>query len=144
MTATGMQLIEDIRAGRASPPSGIATLGLDRAHHWLTEVSPGAITMVMPFAETHLNLEDALICSWLIAVADQAIFFATNSACAEGESTRMGSLRFEALANITSGDVTFLANVDQRIDDIMHCSCDIRASDGTVAAVVEALITVIA
>jgi acyl-coenzyme A thioesterase PaaI-like protein len=138
-----MQLIEDIRAGRATPPSGITTLRLDRAHHWLTEVAPGVVTMVMPFDDAHLNLEDALICSWLIAVADQAMFFASNSACAEGEMTRMQSLRFETMANITSGDVTFVAKVDERVDEVMHCSCVIRASDGSTAATVEASIAVI-
>jgi len=138
-----MNLVNDIRAGRVVPPSGISTLGLDTTHHWLISVEPGEVTMVWTVDPAYFNLDGAVICSWLIALADQALFFASNAACAEGESTRMRKLRFETEHNITGGDVTITGTITEREDDQMTGSCVFRLEDGRVAATVEAMIQVI-
>ena len=142
MTLTGMELVEAIREGKPDPPSGIESLGLTGSHQWLTEIAPGAATMRMPFSEAHLNLEGALICSWLIAVADQAMFFASNAACASGEMTRMRRLTYEVMDDITGGEVTFAARVAERKGDLMLCECQIINVEGREAARVAAQIEV--
>lgn len=139
----GMDLIRDIREERATPPSGIVTLGLDGSHRWLTDVEPGRAEMRWPVDSAHLNLEDAVICSWIVAVADQAMFFASNSVCQYGEFTRTTELQLRCLQNITAGDATVVATVRQRVDDRLHCACDVFISDGSLAATVTATIDVI-
>ncbi len=140
---TGKKLVDEIRAGRATPPPGIATLGLDVTHRWITVQEPGVTTFVWTVDPAYSNLEGAVICSWLIALADQALFFASNSLCNEGESTRMRSLRFEQSANITGGDVTIAARIVDREGAAMTGRCEFELEDGSVAATVDAYILIV-
>jgi len=141
--ATGMELIDRIRAGEAAPPSGITTLGLDRTHHWITHLSPGHVVLEWPVDDAHMNLEGAVICPWTAALADQALFLASNTLCGEGEGTRMADLHVRAIRNMTGGTVTIDARIESRAGDRMFCSCDFRLPDGELAAQVSAVIDVI-
>ncbi len=141
--STGMELLEAIRAERADPPSGIRTLGLDVTHRWITSLSPGRVQFAWPIDDHHFNLEAAVICSWTVAVADQALFFAGTSLCGEGEGTRMADLHLQAIANIESGPVSVDAVIDQRIGNRMFATCTMTLPDGTVAARVVATLDVI-
>lgn len=139
--STGMELVDAIRAERAKPPSGISTLELDRTHRWLTEVEPGRVVMIWKVEDRYANLEGAVICSWLVALADQALFFASNTICGEGESTRMRDLQFRHLRNIMAGSVTIEAVIDDRVDDDMIGRCSFTTDD-ELAAVVDVRIEV--
>lgn len=133
---TGMELIDAIRRQEAEPPSGIRTLGLDRTHHWLTKVEPGVVELVWDVEPAYQNLEGAVICSWIAALADQALFFASDTLCGAGESTRMRSLQMECLHNITDGSVRIVGTVRGRTDDDLWCTCEFfDASDELLAHV---------
>jgi acyl-coenzyme A thioesterase PaaI-like protein len=138
--ATGMELIEAIRDERAQPPSGIITLGLDVTHRWLVDLRPGHVELDWPVDDRHLNLEGAVICSWVAAVGDQAVFFATTSQCGAGESTRMLHFELTSHHNILPGTVRVVANVVDRIGGVFHASCEFRLSDGRVAATMAATV----
>lgn len=138
-----MDLIQDIREERAVPPSGITALGLAGSHRWLTSLEPGRVEMRWPVDALHLNLENAVICSWIVAVADQAMFFASNSVCEDGESTRTADLQLRCVQNITAGVATLVASVRQRVEDRLHCACDVFLEDGSLAATVSATIDVV-
>ena len=140
---TGLDLVDAIRAGRATPPSGITTLGLDGTHHWLTTVEPGHVVMAWPVDDAHMNLEGAVISVWLAALVDQALFFATQTLCADGESTRMASLRLECLSNVEDGVLTVDGRVDERVGDECHCTCELRTSDGRLAAQAHAVVDIV-
>jgi acyl-coenzyme A thioesterase PaaI-like protein len=139
---SGPELIELIRAEKAEPPSGIRTLGLDRAHRWLTVVEPGHVELEWEVDGDHLNLEEAVICSWVAALADQAMFFASNTLCADGEGTRMSDLHLRCVRNITGGTVRIDARVRERVDDTMVCTCQLVGDDGLLYADVTAMIDV--
>jgi len=141
--STGIELVEDIRAGRATPPSGITTLGLDRTHEWLTVVESGHVVLEWPVDTDHSNLEGAVISVWLTALADQTLFFATQTVCGPGEGTRMASLQLDCIENVTEGTLTVDGRVDQRSADRLHCTCEMRRDDGVLAARVTAVIDVI-
>jgi len=138
-----MDLIRDIREGRGSPPSGIVALGLDGSHRWLTNVAPGKAEMKWPVDDAHMNLEGAVICSWIVALADQAMFFASNSVCLEGESTRTADLQLRCVRNITGGMVTIEATVREQVGDRLFCECEFESEDGLLVALVNATIDVL-
>jgi acyl-coenzyme A thioesterase PaaI-like protein len=139
---TGMQMIEAIRAERAAPPSGIRTLGLDLTHRWITDLGPGHVTFAWPVGSDHFNLEHAVICSWTAAVADQAIFFASNTLCGEGEGTRTTDLHLRALHNIGEGVVTVVCRIHDHTTERMFASCDFILADGRLAAQVTATLDI--
>lgn len=141
--ATGMELVNAIRAGEAAPPPGIATLGLDRTHHWITSLEPGRVELVWQVEPAYANLEGAVLCSWLVALADQALFFAAKSLCGEAEETRMSALTFEALENVYAGELAILGVIDDRKADAFSGVCTMTLPDGTVAARVSATISVV-
>lgn len=139
---SGRELVELIRAEKADPPSDIRTLGLDRAHTWITKMEPGHVELEWEVGEDHLNLEGAVICSWTAALADQALFFASNTLCAKGEGTRMSDLRLSCLRNITGGKVRIDARVRERVDDTMFCVCEFVGDDGLLYVQVTAVVDV--
>jgi acyl-coenzyme A thioesterase PaaI-like protein len=139
----GMELVEAIRAERADPPSGISTLGLDKTHRWITSVEPGRVTLSWEVDDAYLNLEGAVICVWTAALADQAMFFATNTLCAEGEGTRMADLHLRVITNVTGGTLDIDARVLERVGDRMHAVCDFRDESGALTAQVTAVVDVI-
>lgn len=139
---SGLELVELIRSERAQPPSGIRTLGLDKAHTWIRKVEPGHVELKWEVDADHLNLEGAVICSWIAALADQGLFFASNTLCAEGEGTRMSDLRLSCLRNITGGEVRIDARVRERVDDTMFCTCEFLGEDGLLYAQVTAVVDV--
>lgn len=55
--ASGPELIDLIRAGKAEPPSGIRTLGLDGTHRWFSEIEPGGVELAWDADDGHRNLE---------------------------------------------------------------------------------------
>lgn len=137
-----MELIELIRTERADPPSGIRTMGLDRTHRWITELAPGRVVMAWLVDDLHDNLEGAVICSWLVAIADQALFFASNTLCGEGEGTRTEMIALASHHNVTGGTVQVAASIDDREGDQMAGSCSFTLEDGTLAATVTATISI--
>lgn len=139
---TGMQLVDAIREGRSDPPAGITTLGLDRTHHWLTTVEPGHVELTWDVEPAYFNLDGAVICSWIVALADQALFFAGQTLCAEGEGTRMASLGLDCIENIGEGALSIVAHVDERVGDRLHATCEMRTADQRLAARVTAVIDV--
>lgn len=141
--ATGMELVEDIRAERADPPSGIRTLALDGTHRWIRRLEPGRVELEWDIDREHDNLEGAVICSWTTAVADQAIFFAGTSLCREGEGTRMADLRLRCLRNIVDGPVTITSEILDRVDDRMFAICRFVLPGGELAAEVTATLDVV-
>lgn len=144
MSATsGMKLLDDIRAGRADAPAGIKTLGLEGTHRLVTRWEPGAVDMLWPVDGAYANLEGATICSWLTALADQALFFASNTLCVEGETTRTLELSLTNLRNVTGGELRLEARILGRGDDRMIGTCTMRDADGELAAVVNVTIGVV-
>ena len=139
----GMDMIRAIREERAAPPSGIATLGLDRTHRWITALEPGHVELEWEVDDAHLNLEGAVICPWTAALADQALFFASSSLCGEGEGTRMADLHVRCLENMTGGTVTIDARIQRRVGNRMYGICDFVTADGALAAQTTAVIDVI-
>lgn len=140
--ATGMDLVNAIRDGKAEPPSGIRTLELDRTHHWITSLEPGHIVLEWPYEDRYENLEGAVICVWIAALADQALFLASNTLCGEGEGTRMADFHLRLVRGITEGPVTIDARIRDRVGDQMVCQCEFLTSDGQLAATVDAIIDV--
>ena len=140
---TGPELIDLIRAEKSSPPSGIRTLGLDQTHRWLDSVEPGRVALTWTVDDRYLNLEGAVICSWIVALADQAIFYAGMTLCGENEVTRMVDIRLTTVENINSGDVSIIATVDGRSGDDLLCTCDFRSSEGVLLARIAATVTVV-
>jgi acyl-coenzyme A thioesterase PaaI-like protein len=120
---TGMALIDAIREERAEPPSGIRTLGLDGTHRWLRSVQPGHVALDWPVDDAYLNLEGAVICSWIAALGDQALFFAASTVCGDGEGTRMAEFGVRLLENITAGSVAIEARVVRRVGDRLFGEC---------------------
>lgn len=138
----GMELIEAIRAERADPPSGIVTLGLAGTHHWLTDLGPGHAVFEWPVDDAHANLEGAVICSWTMALGDQVLFFASNTLCGDGESTRMIRCALDCLEPITGGILRIDGRVEERTGDQLTCRCEYHLEDGTLAAVLTAIIDI--
>jgi acyl-coenzyme A thioesterase PaaI-like protein len=130
---SGLDLVNAIREERSTPPSGITTLGLDRTHKWLERVEPGHVVMSWLVDDAYLNLEGSVICSWIIALADQALFFAGNTVCQEGEGTRMVELNASMISNISSGTVRIDARIDRRVENRMFGICTFTV-DGALAA----------
>lgn len=143
MTLTGMALVEAIRDGSVTPPSGISTMGLDRTHQWITGLEPGRVTMEWEVDPAYLNLEGAVMCTWLAAMADQAVFFASNAACREGEGTRMASFHLDVARNIGGGSLRLEAEVLNRMGDRMTARCELFDAAGQLAAVFNATLDVI-
>jgi acyl-coenzyme A thioesterase PaaI-like protein len=139
---TGMDLVNAIRSGQARPPAGISTLGLDSTHEWLTTVEPGHIEMTWDVETRYFNLENAVICSWLVALADQALFFATQTLCGDGESTRMASLQLDCVRSISGGKLKIVARVIERVHDRFYCECTMSTDDG-LGARVSAIVDVV-
>jgi len=125
-----MDLVNAIRSGQAVPPAGISTLGLDSTHEWLTTVEPGHIEMTWDVETRYFNLEHGVICSWLVALADQALFFATQTLCGDGESTRMASLQLDCIRSIGGGRLVIEARVNERVQDRFYCQCTMSTDDG--------------
>ena len=122
---TGMELVNAIREERSDPPSGIRTLEVDRTHNWLTRVEPGHVEMVWSVEDRYQNLEGAVIAPWTMTLADQALFFASNTLCGAGEGTRLERLAFALVRNINVGvELHIVATIDVRVDDWMRGRCD--------------------
>jgi acyl-coenzyme A thioesterase PaaI-like protein len=138
-----MELIEAIRAGRGEPPSGIRTLGLDETHRWLDFVEPGHVQFTWAVDDAHRNLEGAVICSWIVALADQAVFLATQTLCADGEGTRMAALELKAVRNVSDGRLSFEARVEARTADRFYCTCRVSSDSEDLAALVTAEVDII-
>jgi acyl-coenzyme A thioesterase PaaI-like protein len=139
----GMELIDAIRQERSDPPSGIRTLGLDVTHRWLTQLERGRARFTWTVDPAYLNLEGAVICSWTTALADQALFFASNTLCEGGEGTRMADLHLTVFTDMTDGVIDIDASITERVGDRMFGTCTFTREDGTVAARVTAMIDVI-
>ncbi|TFV88055.1 hypothetical protein E4P40_10520 [Blastococcus sp. CT_GayMR20] len=137
-----MALVRAIRDEQAEPPSGIRTLGLDRTHRWLRSVEPGRVLLDWLVDDAYLNLEGAVICSWIAALGDQALFFAASTLCADGEGTRMAQFDVRLLENITGGSVAVEARVLRRVEDRLHCECSFTV-DGDLKALMIATIDVV-
>lgn len=116
---TGMQVIKSIKDGLQKPPEGIVTLGLDRGQRWIDHFESGFARMVWEADPRYYNLEDAVICSWLACLADQAVFYATNTLVEDGEVTRIRELSMTYLRNISSGRVVIESRVEGRSDNLM-------------------------
>lgn len=130
---TGMALVDAIRNEESAPPSGIATLGLGGTHRWLTTMEPGHAVMTWPVDDRYLNLEGAVICTWIACLGDQAMFFAGSSVCGAGEGTRMATFTTTQIANVTSGELVVDARVVRRVGDRLHLRCDFTVDDEAVA-----------
>lgn len=135
-------MVQDIRDEKAVPPAGISTLGLNVTHRWLTLVEPGHVVLAWPVDPAYFNLEGAVICSWTVALADQALFFAAQTLCGDGEGTRMQSLELTVGVPMTSGVITIDGRVLERSGDILSCVCEMRSSEGDLGATVTASILV--
>lgn len=139
----GPELVDAIRRGEVEPPAGIVTLGLDRTHEWITDLSPGRVRMVWEADSAYANLEGATFCTWLAALADQAVFFATNTLCTDGESTRMRSFRLDCHDNLTGGVLVLEAQVAERDGDELDAVCQLSTGDGAPIATFTATVGVI-
>lgn len=140
---TGMALIDAIRSETSDPPSGIRTMGLDGTHRWLESLEPGHARFRWPVDDAHLNLEGAVICSWIAALGDQALFFAATSVCRNGEGTRMVEFTTRTMANVTGGTLVIDARIDRRVADRLFGRCTF-SNDGDLVAEVYATIDVVA
>jgi len=139
---TGMALVDAIREERTEPPSGIRTLGLDATHRWLRSVEPGHVVLDWAVDDAYLNLEGAVLCSWMSALGDQALFFAASTVCGEGEGTRMAEFGVRLLENITAGTVAIEARIVRRVGDRLFGECSFTVGDD-VAALMTATIEVV-
>lgn len=113
MTA-GMQLIRSIRDGTQTPPAGITTLGLDGGERWIEHFEEGYARVRWQTDPAYFNLEGAVICSWLACLADQAIFYATNTLLDEGEITRVVSLNMTYGEPVVGDEIVIEARVISR------------------------------
>jgi|GEM_PF-5951850 len=119
---TGAELLQAIIDERAAPPTGITTLNLAGTHRWLTSIAPGRAVFAWPVGSSHHNLEGNVLCSWTMAVADQAMFLAGCGLMGEGETTRMQHFSFSSVQEFGSGVVTVEAIVT-REGAIAHGRC---------------------
>jgi acyl-coenzyme A thioesterase PaaI-like protein len=138
-----MELVAAIRAEKAEPPAGIATLRLDQTHRWITALEPGHVELMWDVQPEYANLEGAVICSWLAALADQALFFASRTLCGEGEETRTRRLSLDYAENVYDGQVTIRADIGRREGSALHGTC-VMTVEGREVVRVDALIDVIA
>ena len=140
---TGPELLQAIQEERADPPSGIATLGLDGTHRWLERLEPGRALFHWDVDDAYMNLEGAVICSWIAAIGDQALFFASTSLCGENEGTRMAEFHVQLMENITGGTVTLDASIHRRTAERMFGECRFLDPDGSMMASMTATIDII-
>lgn len=138
-----MARVGAIRARQAEPPPGIRALGLDVVHRWITRLEPGEVDLAWEVDGTHANLEGAVLCSWTTALADQALFFAGTSLCADGEQTRMAQLSLTCVENIRRGPVGIEGRVLRRDGNRMLGTCTFTSADGAVLAHVTATLDVV-
>jgi acyl-coenzyme A thioesterase PaaI-like protein len=134
----GFQLIQSIKDGAQTPPPGISTLRLDGGPKWIESFAPGRAVMHWDVDSAYFNLEGAVICSWLACLADQAVFYATNTLLAEGENTRVASLRMDFIENVVSGRLTIEAVVVGRGADSLVTECRMLLDNGQTAVVATA------
>lgn len=137
----GAELLQAILDERADPPSGIATLGLAGTHRWLTEIAPGRAVFAWPVGTSHHNLEGNVLCSWTVAVADQALFLAGCGLMHDGETTRMQHLSFSSEQEFGSGVVTVDATA-RRDGDVVHGRCTVGSGEQVFATVLATLAVV--
>lgn len=140
--ATGLDLVNKIRSGDAAPPSAIITLGLDRTHEWITTCEPGHVVFAWDVDPAYLNIEGNVFCPWIAALADQALFFASNTLCGEGEGTRMADFHLSMISDIAQGTARIDAVIRERVGDRMHGTCDVYDGSGALAGHVVATIDV--
>ena len=138
-----MGLVDAIRQERSDPPAGIRTLGLDRTHRWITALEPGRVELTWPVDPAYFNLEGAVICSWIAAVGDQAVFLASNTLCGEGEGTRMAEFSVACLSNLSSGDAVITAVIERRVDDRMWATCTFVDDSGELVARMSATLDIV-
>lgn len=133
MTA-GMKLIQSIKDGTQKPPAGIKTLRLDLGPEWIDHFEPGFARFYWNADPAYYNLEDAVICSWLGCLADQATFYATNTLTEEGEVTRVVTSQMSFFENITTGRIRIESRVQGRSGDTMTTIVHFYLPDDRVAA----------
>jgi acyl-coenzyme A thioesterase PaaI-like protein len=127
----GMKVIEQIRAGAQTPPAGITTLKLDRGFQWIESVAPGRVVARWTYDPAYDNLENATIAGWIACLAEQVMFYATNTLIEAGEVTRTTDLRLTYLENITKGVIRFEGWVERYADDTMWVECRFTDEAGT-------------
>lgn len=127
---TGMELIQAIREGRQQPPTGIATLKLDKGPEWIRTVEPGAASMVWPVSDEYKNLEGAVICSWLACLADQCMFYATAPLLDGDEINRVVDLNMKYLRNVYDGEVRISAKVLSHEDNMLQTEARLTDAEG--------------
>jgi acyl-coenzyme A thioesterase PaaI-like protein len=140
---TGRDIVRAIRREEHPAPPGIITLGLDRAHRWITRLGDGEADLSWTFDAAYTDDGGALLSSWTAAVADQALFFAGMTLCADGQRTRTSSLAVSCLADIYAGPVSIRARVQGRSGDRMAGTCALVVPDGSTAALVTAVLDVV-
>lgn len=114
-----MELIAAIKAGTQVPPAGIVTLKLTGGREWIESFAPGHVVANWDVDPAYYNLEDAVIAGWLACLAEQMVFYATNTLIDEGEVTRTVDFRLTYLENIEKGRVRMEARVDRREGNTM-------------------------
>lgn len=107
----GMDIIQAIKDGTQAPPAGIVTLGLDGGERWIADFGPGHAQVRWDVDPAYFNLEGAVICSWLGCLADQAIFYATNTLLDAGKVTRIATMNMTYGDPVTGGTVLIDARV---------------------------------
>lgn len=128
----GMKVIESIKAGVQVPPAGITTLRLDRGFEWIESISPGRAIAKWTYDPAYDNLENATIAGWVACLAEQVMFYATNTLIEAGQVTRTTDLRLTYLENITAGVIRFEGWVETYKNDTMWVECRFTDADGNI------------
>lgn len=139
----GLQVIEAIKAGAQTPPPGIETLKLDQGWKWIKEIQPGRVVARWDYDSAYDNLERATIAGWVACLAEQAVFYASNTLIDATQVTRTTSLSVELGEPIKSGYVDFEAEVETYENGTMWLACRFRFPDGRLAARASAVVKVL-
>src|SRR5262245_25197310 len=128
--ADGIDVIRAIKAGTQVPPAGIITLKLDLGWKWIDEFSPGKVKAHWEYDPAYDDLENATIAGWVGCLAEQIMFYATNTLIKDGQVTRTIDLRMSYLERIRAGRIGLEASVETYQGDTMWVEAKFRLPDG--------------
>jgi acyl-coenzyme A thioesterase PaaI-like protein len=138
----GIDVIRSIKEGVQKPPAGITTLRLDRGWEWIESFGDGRAVAHWEVDPAYFDLEDAAIAGWVACLAEQVMFYATNTLIKADEVTRTVDLRLSYIERLRAGRIRFEANVEKYEDRTMWVEARFFLPNGALAVKAAAIVEV--
>lgn len=139
---SGMKVIQSIKDGVQKPPAGITTLRLDRGWEWIESFGAGKAVANWEVDPAYFDLEDAAIAGWVACLAEQVMFYATNTLIEAGQVTRTVDLRMSYIERLREGRVRLEANVEKYENGKMWVEARFTLPNGDLAVKAAAIVEV--